>query len=301
MPEYPPIIKRNFAGLAINVESAAGTYRYWYDEHGKERGSTFMVYDYGEVAGTHGTDGDAVDVYLGPNPSSPWAFVVHQQKKPDFKEYDEDKVMLGFDTEEHAKVAYLLHYNDPRFFGSITKLTLESLKEKLSSMSGTFIKSRKSGIMQNSMKKALVLSTARDTSNTKYLRRCNELNKSGDVPAPVEKKSAGFAGTEILKGLMSRAPTKVSLSTMAKVSAVHPMDEYKAGIAQPQPGIGTNRAINLAEPLMVPVRTATPMAAMFAGTPIDDNCGACGILKSLNGDCGRCAFTGGIKEATERF
>jgi hypothetical protein len=52
-------------------------------------------------------------------------------KKPGFKEYDEDKVMLGFDTAEEAKAAYIKQYNDPRFFGDMKKLPMEEFKAKV--------------------------------------------------------------------------------------------------------------------------------------------------------------------------
>jgi hypothetical protein len=47
--------------------------------------------------------------------------VIHQNI-PDTGEYDEDKVMLGFDTVEHAIDAYLNQYNES-FFGGHTVLS----------------------------------------------------------------------------------------------------------------------------------------------------------------------------------
>lgn len=139
-----------FGGMDISVENAAGTIRRWYDPHGKESGSTKMLHDYGYIRRTEGTDGDHVDVYVGPDKDSERVFIVNQKKLPDFKEFDEQKVMLGFKTPEAAKKAYLAHYNDPRFFGSMIAMRLKDFKERV------FSKEMK-GIAIQASKKVMVL------------------------------------------------------------------------------------------------------------------------------------------------
>lgn len=120
--------RRVVHGMAISVENQAGSVRRWYDPFGKETGSTKMKHDYGYIRRTEGTDGDHVDVYVGPNPASTLVVVVNQMKKPDFTEFDEQKVMLGFDTAIEAKRAYLAHYNDERFFGSMLTMHVNAFK-----------------------------------------------------------------------------------------------------------------------------------------------------------------------------
>lgn len=66
--------------------------------------------------------------YVGPNSNSEKVYVIHQMSVPDFKKYDEDKVMVGFDTPKEAKQAYLSHYNDERFFGTMTQTDLDAFK-----------------------------------------------------------------------------------------------------------------------------------------------------------------------------
>ena len=56
---------------------------------------------------------------------------VVEQVSPETGLYDEDKVMLGFDSEEQAKAAYLAHYDDHRFFGSIHYLDFSDFLEAL--------------------------------------------------------------------------------------------------------------------------------------------------------------------------
>lgn len=123
--------ERKFRGLDVAIENKKGSKRSWYDPHGKEKGSTHMHYDYGYIRLTKGTDGDHVDVYIGPDEDAENVFIVDQMKKPDFKKFDEQKVMLGFKTEAEAKAAYLKQYNDPGFFGSIKTMPFEEFKTKV--------------------------------------------------------------------------------------------------------------------------------------------------------------------------
>lgn len=125
-----------FADMQVCIESPMGSKREWIDTDGTA-GSTTMKYDYGYIVGTWGTDGDSVDVYLGPTPHAQWVYVVHQQSKASgFTQYDEDKVMLGFDSPNHARDAYLRQYDDERFFGGMTVMDLDQFRLKLFSEPG---------------------------------------------------------------------------------------------------------------------------------------------------------------------
>jgi len=123
--------RMEFQGLQISIENRRGSLRQWYDPHNKENGTTRMKYPYGYIRMTEGTDGDHVDCYVGPHKDAKTAYVVHQMKAPDFKTYDEDKVMLGFSSMEEARSAYLAHYNDKRFLGSIITMPMEKFKAKV--------------------------------------------------------------------------------------------------------------------------------------------------------------------------
>jgi hypothetical protein len=119
-----PVVRWN--GLDIAIENPAGTVR---------RGNgweTRMIYDYGYVKRSEAVDGDEVDVYLGPNlENAPMVYVVHQRKYGDWDAYDEDKCMLGFDSEDDASAAYLQHYDDARFLGPITAMPVAEFVEKV--------------------------------------------------------------------------------------------------------------------------------------------------------------------------
>lgn len=128
--EDGPGDRRTFAGFSIVVENPKGSFREWTDANGTI-GHTKMRYAYGYIEGAQGSDGDSVDVYLGPSEDAAWVYVVHQNRKPEFAEYDEDKVMLGFDSPNHARDAYLAQYDDERFFGGMSVLSLEDFRAKL--------------------------------------------------------------------------------------------------------------------------------------------------------------------------
>lgn len=120
----------DFAGFRVCIESPKGSVRTWIDTDGTP-GETKMKYDYGYIENSMGTDGDSVDVYLGPNEQAEWVYIIHQNKKPDFTQYDEDKVMLGFDSANHAQDAYLRQYDDERFLGGVTQMKLEEFHQKI--------------------------------------------------------------------------------------------------------------------------------------------------------------------------
>lgn len=120
----------NFQGLRISIECPAGTARRGKDPNGHPW-MTVMQNDYGYIRRTEGVDGDHVDVYLGPNPEASMAYVVHQRRAGDWEEYDEDKCMLGFDSQADAEAAFLAHYDDPRFLGPVTAMPMEEFKAKV--------------------------------------------------------------------------------------------------------------------------------------------------------------------------
>lgn len=118
-----------FQGMDISIENRKGSNRSWKDHKGRE-GKTLMRADYGYIRRTLGNDGDHVDAYIGPNKDSAKVFVIHQNR-PDTQKFDEDKVMLGFNSSSEAKKTYLQHYDNPKFFGSMDEMTVEEFKDKV--------------------------------------------------------------------------------------------------------------------------------------------------------------------------
>lgn len=130
---------RHRIGLEVRVENPTGSVRTWTDASGA-RGETTMRWDYGEIVGHVGADGDPVDVFLGPFDEPLLVYVVHQRSaRSDFATYDEDKVMLGWDSADAARAAYLAHYDDPRFFGGMSSFTVEDFKRRIAASPGRSI------------------------------------------------------------------------------------------------------------------------------------------------------------------
>ena len=144
----------NFQGLDIKIENRVGSVRHWNQEDGEE-GKTKMHTRYGYVVKSLGVDGDAVDVFVSDiNPESDKVFVIHQ-KVPKTNKYDEDKCMLGFDTEEQAIEEYKRHYSTD-FFDSCEELTMEEFKRAL-------VKLRGHKIQLSKLEKSFDLFSRKDT------------------------------------------------------------------------------------------------------------------------------------------
>jgi hypothetical protein len=123
--------KLAFAGLPVEVEAKRGENRTGRNRHG-QTWSRVLTADYGFIKGTMGMDREPVDVYIGRNLGSTRAFVVHQLS-PNGMGYDEDKVMLGFTSEEEAKKVFIENAHSPRAFGGITTYSTGDLYRRAKS------------------------------------------------------------------------------------------------------------------------------------------------------------------------
>jgi hypothetical protein len=88
-----------------------------------------MHHDYGYFSRTLGKDGDAIDVFIGPNLDSKKIFAIDQKIGGKF---DETKVMFCFNDVEQAKNGYLSNYEDDwKGFWKITEVDLPTFKKWL--------------------------------------------------------------------------------------------------------------------------------------------------------------------------
>ena len=114
-------------GMDITIENPKGSFRRGVDEDGRAW-ETEMKSHYGYFKRTNGKDGDQIDTFIGENPDSQAVFVV-DQNNPKTGEFDESKVMLGYNTADEAKAAYLSNYEpDWKGFGSITPVSVDEFK-----------------------------------------------------------------------------------------------------------------------------------------------------------------------------
>jgi N12 class adenine-specific DNA methylase len=121
----------------VSIENPAGSERTGVDRSGK-RWSQEINHDYGYIRGTKGADAfrtkdgtDQLDVFIKPD-SDVMARPVYviNQVDPQTQRFDEHKVMMGFDSEEEARIAYLSNY-EPNWkgLGSIHKMPMKKFEQ----------------------------------------------------------------------------------------------------------------------------------------------------------------------------
>ena len=125
------VARRSFRGIPVSIEYPSGTRRTIRNDAGDVVYDRLMLFAYGFIEGTIGRDGDEIDVILGPDESSERVFVfdmidlgVDVEKRE-----DEDKVLLGFATEEDAREAFLTMY-PPEFIGGIQAMSIAHFRNR---------------------------------------------------------------------------------------------------------------------------------------------------------------------------
>ena len=109
-------------GLKFGVEYRPGDIRFKGSKHERKLKS-----GYGHIRGYKGNDKEALDCYLAPgffdgSPITKNMFLV-EQLKADTGEFDEEKILIGYDSLDHAKECYLTEMS-PDHFGGIKPISL---------------------------------------------------------------------------------------------------------------------------------------------------------------------------------
>lgn len=118
-------------GFDITIENPKGSVRSGKDADGKEWSVT-MNNDYGYIRGTEGVDGDHIDVFLSDNPEQGNVYVIDQINQKT-GEYDESKVMYGFNSLEEAKEAYLSNFEKGWKIGVVSGVSKEEFRKWIES------------------------------------------------------------------------------------------------------------------------------------------------------------------------
>jgi hypothetical protein len=100
----------NIQGLDIAIETPRGGVRSGTAPDGKTW-EVKMPVDYGYIKRSEGADGDHVDVFIGPQPSSGRVFVVDQYNS-ETGDFDEHKVLMGFPSPRAGLDAYAASFSD---------------------------------------------------------------------------------------------------------------------------------------------------------------------------------------------
>ena len=117
-------------GMNITIENPKGSKRRYKNPDGSD-GYNTMHNHYGYFNCSLGKDGDAVDVFIGPDIETfENVYIVDQNDKEG--NFDESKVMLGFTDKKQAKKAYLSNYSGNwKGFRDITEVPLKVFKHWL--------------------------------------------------------------------------------------------------------------------------------------------------------------------------
>lgn len=119
-------------GLAITIEHPKGSVRVLHDDKGRPVYQKLMHSDYGYFNKTKGRDGDEVDCLVGPIQNAKEVFIVHMKDMGPVKSEreDEDKCMVGYQSADAAKAAFLAHY-PATFYDGMTALPVAVFKKRL--------------------------------------------------------------------------------------------------------------------------------------------------------------------------
>ena len=131
--QNPKPFKTHFQGIPIHVDRPKGFKQVGKGDGGTTWERTYLV-DYGYVPGVKAilskavSDGEDLDVYLGPEHDAEDAHIILQVKADGTP--DELKVMLGWKQADAARKMYLAHTPE-RFFGAMATMPVEMLKALL--------------------------------------------------------------------------------------------------------------------------------------------------------------------------
>lgn len=138
--------RMDFQGLNVSIENRKGSVRRGVDNDGHEW-RTKMAHAYGYIrlsdeVRRKGADGDHIDCFIGPFRGSERVFVVHLNRADNGK-FDEDKVLLGFDSKADAMAAFKANYDKvgQKLFGGMTEMDMSTFKQRLAVQSKGLIKS----------------------------------------------------------------------------------------------------------------------------------------------------------------
>ena len=112
-------------GLDITIENPRGSKRSGTDPNGN-RWEVELAHHYGYLKRTEGSDGEHIDVFVGPDVDSDSVFIIDQVNADG--SFDEHKVMIGFKNQKAARDGYLANYQDGWKVGPTTKMTMDQFK-----------------------------------------------------------------------------------------------------------------------------------------------------------------------------
>ena len=129
--KLPNMHSTEFQGIPVVIQWPKGSVRVGERENG-EPYKTEMKADYGYIPDTTAAgDGERLDIYIVPDKDAEYAYVVEQVRKSG--EFNEYKVMLGFDSLEDAEEMYNYHAGEKgdMELGDISEVPFDYLFDKV--------------------------------------------------------------------------------------------------------------------------------------------------------------------------
>src|SRR5208283_1339592 len=122
--KLPNMHSTEFRGIPVIIQWPKGSTRVGEREDGTPF-KTEMKADYGYIPDTVASgDEERLDIYIGPDKDAENAYVVEQLKLDG--EFDEYKIMVGFDSLEDAEEIYLAHVEEDQL-GDISEIPFDYL------------------------------------------------------------------------------------------------------------------------------------------------------------------------------
>lgn len=122
-------------GIKIIIENPVGSTRNGVDENGRVW-SIEMSNTYGYIDSTIGSDGDEIDIFLGPKIGEDYDVYIIFQVDSKTGVFDEHKIMLGFESSGSASSSYLDNYSEGwKGLGSIVTMPIADFKDWLKNKS----------------------------------------------------------------------------------------------------------------------------------------------------------------------
>ena len=130
--KLPNMHSTEFNGIPVVIQWPKGSTRVGERDNG-EPYKTEMKADYGYIPDTTAAgDGERLDIYIGPDKDAEYAYVVEQVRR-DTGEFNEYKLMLGFDSLEAAEEMYEYHAGEKGDYelGDISEVPFDYLFDKI--------------------------------------------------------------------------------------------------------------------------------------------------------------------------
>jgi hypothetical protein len=119
----------SYQGMEFSIENRKGETRSGKDDKGREW-SVKMNDDYGYIKGTIGADKENIDIFVAEESQNDEFVFVINQDRPNSNEFDEHKVMIGYQNQEEAVKAYLSNFEKgwEENIHSVVSMPIETFK-----------------------------------------------------------------------------------------------------------------------------------------------------------------------------